>query len=269
MKLDKAEQGTINNSKILLAAIAIILILILAINVVNWLEGPSVINGVQAQKVTNIKVLIFNGQGVMEESVAGIEDSLNDTNNQNLTPYYHFNYSTTNIINLKTLSAYDVLIMPGGDASTYIKSDDIDSEAIKQFVSGGKGYLGICAGAYVASNYIDEYYPGWGIASDVNSKNENYEGMLSVSMTSYGKRMLSESSLQNLHMENGPAMYTNNSQIIMATYADNKTGYQNYAAILGENYGNGRVLLSSPHPEMNPQNPQLLANMIIWAAKKI
>jgi glutamine amidotransferase-like uncharacterized protein len=268
MKFDKRKKSRINKFKVIIAAIAIILILILAIYAVN-LSDSSAFNSVQAKKVSDIKVLIFNGEGVMEESVEGLEDSLNDTNNQNLTPYYHFNYTTTNVINSKTLSSYDVLIMPGGNASTYLDSDAIDSQAIKQFVSGGKGYLGICAGAYVASNYVDDYYPGWGIASDVNSKNENYEGMLSVSMTSYGIRVLSESSLQNLHMENGPAMYTNNSQIIMATFADNKTGYQNYTAILGENYGNGRVLLSGPHPEMNPQNPELLANMIVWTAKKI
>jgi len=35
------------------------------------------------------------------------------------------------------------------------------------------------------------------------------------------------------------------------------------------NYGSGRVLLSGPHPEMDPQNPRLLARMILWTAKKI
>jgi glutamine amidotransferase-like uncharacterized protein len=246
----------------------------LANNVFNLFDDSSSFKEVQAKNisvknVSEIKVLIFNGDGVTEESVEGIEDTLNDTNNQNLSPYYHFNYSTSYVINSKTLSSFDVLIMPGGDASTYISSEAIDSGAIKQFVSGGKGYLGICAGAYVASNRVDGYYSGWGIASDVNSKNENYEGMLPISLTSYGTTVLNESSLQNLHMENGPVMYTDDSQIIMAKFADNQTGYQNYAAILGETYGNGRILLSSPHPEIEPQNPQLLANMIRWAAKKI
>jgi glutamine amidotransferase-like uncharacterized protein len=264
----------INKYKILIAAVAIILLLILANNVFNLFDDSPSFKEVQAKNisvknVSEIKVLIFNGDGVTEESVEGIEDTLNDTNNQNLTPYYHFNYSTSYVINSKTLSSFDVLIMPGGDVSTYISSEAIDSGAIKQFVSGGKGYLGICAGAYVASNRVDGYYSGWGIASDVNSKNENYEGMLPISLTSYGTTVLNESSLQNLHMENGPAMYTDDSQIIMAKFADNQTGYQNYAAILGETYGNGRILLSSPHPETEPQNPQLLANMILWAAKKI
>jgi glutamine amidotransferase-like uncharacterized protein len=268
MKFDKTRNGRINKYKLLLAAIAIISILILAINVFNW-SDDSLKSNFQAKKVSEIKVLIFNGDGVMEESVEGIEDTLNDTNNQNLTPYYQYNYSTSNVINSKTLSTYDVLILPGGDASTYINSEELDRGAIKQFVSDGKGYLGICAGAYVASSRVDGYYTGWGIASDVNTKNQEYEGLLPISLTTYGKKVLNDTPLQNLHLENGPAMYTDKSQIIMATYTDNETGYQNYAAILGETYGNGRVLLSSIHPEMDPQNPKILANMIRWAAKKI
>jgi len=50
-------------------------------------------------------------------------------------------------------------------------------------------------------------------------------------------------------MENGPAMYTNNSQIVMANFADNNTGYQNFAAITAETVGSGRVILSGPHSE--------------------
>ena len=70
-------------------------------------------------------------------------------------------------------------------------------------------------------------------------------------------------------MDSGPAMTTNNSQIVMATFADNNTGYMNYPAIIGEAYGSGRVILSGPHPEMDPENPQLLANMLLWVTKKI
>ncbi|MGZ4857069.1 MAG: BPL-N domain-containing protein, partial [Methanobacteriaceae archaeon] len=179
MKLDKAEKGRNNKYKILLAAIAIILFLILAINFVKLSDNPLTLKEVQAKNisvknVTEIKVLIFNGDGVMEESVEGIEDALNDSNDHNLTPYYHYNYSTSYVINSKNLSSYDVLIMPGGNATAYLYSNDIDSGAIKQFVSDGKGYIGICAGAYVASSRVDGYYTGWGIASDVNTKNQEY-----------------------------------------------------------------------------------------------
>ncbi len=204
----------------------------------------------------------------MGSSVDGIEDCLNDSNNQNLTANNKFEYSTTDVINSKTLSGYDVLVIPGREASTYLENDEIDSEYIKEFVQGGKGYLGICAGAYAASNYVNGYYSGWGITPDVNTINENYDGLLSISTTSYGVKVIN-GSLTNIHMENGPAMYTNNSQIVMASFADNNTGYQNYPAIIGDTYGSGRVILSGPHHELNPQNPKLLSYMILWCSKKI
>jgi glutamine amidotransferase-like uncharacterized protein len=218
-------------------------------------------------KDDDINVLIFNGDGAIENSVASMEDELDEVNSE--TSSYHYNYSTTDIINSEILSSCDVLIMPGGDASTYIETDDIDNAAIKKFVAEGKGYVGICAGAYVASKQVDGHYSGWGIAPNVNTKIVSYTGQIPISITSYGSKVLKESSTQYMHMENGPAMYTNVSQMVMAEYTNNKTGYQNYAAIVGDTYGSGRVLLSSPHPELSPQNSQLLAVMISWAAKRI
>lgn len=217
--------------------------------------------------VVTTNVLIYDGDGVMESSVDDIEDCLNTSNYENLTPNNKFKYSTTSTINSNTLSGYDILIMPGGNAKTYLEDDDIDSNSIKLFVQGGKGYLGICAGAYAASNYVDGYYHGWGITPDVNTKNENYEGSLQISTTSAGSKLIN-GSITTIHMQNGPAMYTNNTQVIMATFADNNTGYQNYASIVADTYGSGRVILSGPHPEADPQNPQLLTNMLQWISKR-
>jgi glutamine amidotransferase-like uncharacterized protein len=243
-----------------------IFIIIIFIPLLTYFNGASEQNG-SLNKTVN--VLIFNGSGVLESSVDGIEDCLNDSNNMNLTPNTHFEYTTASEINSNTLLGYDVLIIPGGYAATdYLDNNEISSESIKQFVQGGKGYLGICAGAYAASNYVDGYYSGWGIAPDVNTKSVDYEGLLTITTTSYGNKIINGSTTTIFH-ENGPAMYSNNSQIIMATYADNNTGYENYASIIAETQGSGRVILSGSHPELNPQNPQLLTNMILWLSKNI
>jgi len=214
------------------------------------------------------KVLIYDGQGVMGSSVEGIEDTLNDSNNQNISANNKFVYNTSSVINSNTLSGYDVLIMAGGEAADYLSNDEIDANSIKKFVSSGKAYIGICAGAYAGSNYITDQQAGWGLAPDVNSISEDYEGQLQIATTSFGTKILNNS-LTNIHMDSGPAMTTNNSQIVMATFADNNTGYISYPAIIGEAYGSGRVILSGPHPEMVPENPQLLTNMLLWVTKKI
>jgi glutamine amidotransferase-like uncharacterized protein len=221
------------------------------------------------KEVQAVKVLIYSGEGTMSESVNGILECLNTTNSQNLTPYYYYEYDTTNLVSANNLSSYDVLIVPGGDASSYVKGSSIDSEAIKQFVSGGKGYIGICAGAYAASNQIDGLYSGWGLASTINTKNVIYEGLVPITITSNGNVLGNGTTSLNLHHQNGPPMYSTASDTPMAVYADNQTGYQGYAAIFGVNYGSGRVLLSGSHPEVDPENPQLLARMILWAANKI
>ena len=54
----------------------------------------------------------------MESSVDGIEDCLDDSNNQNISSH-KFDYKTASIINFTTLSGYNVLIMPGGEAIDY------------------------------------------------------------------------------------------------------------------------------------------------------
>jgi len=203
----------------------------------------------------------------METSVNGIENCLNEINNKSSST--KFNYSTTVEINSETLKGYDVLIIPGGDASEYIQNSEIDNSSIKQFVSDGNGYLGICAGAYAATNYVDGYYSGWGLEPDVNAENVNYEGNLTISTTSFGKQLTSSSSDITIFHENGPALYTNDTSHIISTYADNNTGYEGYADMVGEDYGSGRVLLSGSHPELAPENPELLANMILWLSKNL
>jgi len=247
--------------KLILAVFSILLIIFLYSNVYNLQSSNNFANNSSV-----IKVLIFDGDGAMESSIQGIEECLNESNNHNLSN--QFEYSTTSVVNSTTLSGYDVLIVPGGDASIYIDNENINSEAIKLFVKGGKGYLGICAGAYAASNSVDGYYYGWGITTDVNTKNVNYEGIVTLTTTSFGSNVFN-GSLTDIHMENGPSMYSNSSQNVMAYYADNKTGYQNFAAIVGETYGSGRIILSGPHPELEPRNSQLLAQMVRWVSAKI
>lgn len=227
-------------------------------------------NNVHASTPVTVNVLIYDGDGVIPGSVDGVEDCLSYANNENLASNVHFNYSTTEEINSEILSGYDVLIMPGGLASTYLENPDINVEDLKNFVYIGKGYVGICAGSYAASSHVDGYYDGWGIAPHIRAKSVDYVGELPISLTSSGKNVLNSSNVETIYHWNGPAMYkTDGSNDSMAGYADNKTGYQNYGAIMSDTYGSGRVILSGPHPELNPQKPEMLVRMILWASKKI
>lgn len=217
-----------------------------------------------------INVLIYNGDGVISSSVNGIKNYLEYSNKENTVTNVHFNYSTTKKINSEILSSYDVLIVPGGLGKTYLNDPDIDVSDLKNFVYEGNGYVGICAGSYVASSHVDGYYDGWGIAPHINCKSVDYVGNLPISLTTHGKEILNNSEVGNIYEWNGPAMYKKaNLNDSLAKYDNNKTSYQNYAAIMDDQYGSGRVILSGPHPELSPSKPEILDRMIIWASQKI
>ncbi len=221
---------------------------------------------VSTTSTKTIKVLIYNGNGAITSCVSGIKTALTSVNNNNLVSGYKFTYATSTSITSSILSNYDILIMPGGTSGkTYVKG--VSGSAIRSFVYSGHGYLGICAGAYAGSQYVDGLYQAFGVAPHVRSKAVTHEGTLPVTMTSSGSQLLGFSGTLNLAHYNGPAMYASGGSITtFATYADSSTRYKGYGAIVGDTYGSGRSVLSGPHPELSPQNPTLLAKMIIWAS---
>ena len=231
--------------------------------------GDNSSTAVYASNPVVIKVLIYNGYDALPSSVNGIKSSLNYANSHNSVPNVKFSYATSSYINSATLSSYDVLIMPGGlSGISYLRNPRIKGADIKKFVSSGKGYVGICAGSYAASYRVYGYYYGWGIAPHVSSKAVCYVGQLPIAMTSNGKNVLNYSGTQTVFHWNGPAMYINGPAFSMAKYANSRTRYINYEAITGDTYGSGRVVLSGPHPEIYPNKPEMLARMVVWAAKK-
>lgn len=214
----------------------------------------------------NIRVLIYSGNGAISSCVNGIKSVLNSANNNNLVPGYTFTYSTSTSITSSILANYDLLAMPGGSSGkTYLNY--VSQSAVRNFVSSGHGYLGICAGAYSGSKAVYSgstfYYNGWGVAPHVYSKVYNHEGNLQVSMTSSASQLLGTSGTTTIVHYNGPAMY-GSGFTRFANYASGS--YSGYAAIVGDTYGSGRSVLSGPHPELDPQNPILVAKLIVWAA---
>jgi hypothetical protein len=252
-----------NIKKIAIVILAIVItVSILLVTVNSHSANKKVENNVA--NISYINVLIFNGDGANSFSVDGLKDSMDYSNNNNLTPNIRFNYSTTYILNTEILSKYDVLVMPGGDYQIYLENNDINSGDIKKFLSSGKGFLGICAGAYAGTvNY------GWGFAPHTYAKYVNFDGTQQVTVTPYGSNILNYSSVQNFEEENGPGIYRSILSDSIAKFTSNGTIYGNYSAIMDDNYGNGRVILSSPHIEKTNGKPELLIHSLLWVSKKI
>ncbi len=162
------------------------------------------------------------------------------------------------------LKDVDVLIQPGGSGGTQGRQlGEEGREQIREFVRSGGGYVGICAGAYLASadyvwslNILDAKVVDrahWGRG----------KGTVEIELSDLGKQTLkNQSDHLQIHYAQGPLLAPGNNPDIpdYETLATFKTEIAlngappgvmtgTTAAAQGK-FGNGRVLCFSPHPEM-------------------
>lgn len=226
--------------------------------------------GTSSATTQTIKVLIYSGQYSIGSCVSGIKTSLKTANSKKLVPGYKFTYATSTVINSKKLKGYDVVALPGGrDGDYYVRSGSISNSAVKSFVKSGKGYLGICAGAYSGVKSVKGYYKAWGVAPHTVSTRPWVEGNVGMKIEPAGEALFGRTGTINIAHYNGPAMYAQGGEIVtFATYADNKCRSKGLGAITGDFYGKGRSVMVGPHPELVPRQPGILANLVVWAANK-
>ncbi|NYB26140.1 MAG: hypothetical protein HVN34_02215 [Methanobacteriaceae archaeon] len=213
-----------------------------------------------------VKVLVYSGIDTSDISIEQVKKCMDQSNLENMTPGVKFVYDTSKVINNKTLSGYDVLIMAGSETGVhYIYNDDVDTVALKSFVASGKGFIGICAGAYSAANYTAYWDNGWGLAPSIINLPFLEKGNVTIQATSEGTGIIGKDVRMISHI-NGPAMNISGyGAVAFATYTDSNSKYNGYAAIIGDHYGEGRIVLSGVHPELSPQQAELLAKLIMWS----
>lgn len=177
------------------------------------------------------------------------------------------------------LDGLDLLIMPGGSGSKQAAMlEDSGREIIRRFVKTGGGYLGICAGAYLATND----YP-WSIgllnAKVVDRKNwARGKGDVSLEITQEGKRLFAvEASETRVSYRQGPLLAAGASEelpayIPLATYlteiVENGAtpgAMPGSTAIAKTTFGAGRVICFSPHPELPDGPNELILQGARWA----
>lgn len=258
------QERKFNNKKDLLK-LKILLPMMVVLIAVNLILGEECGVGDNITNYKTVNVLVYGGSGTSENCVNQIENCLDESNSQNMINGVKFKYKTSKEIDNNTLAGYDVVIMPGSsEGYDYIDNDDINVSDLKSYIASGKGFIGICAGAYSGAEYTDNWYYGWGLAPNVVNEPYLETGNVTIDITSAGNELIENSDITISHI-NGPAMYTSGSGVItFATYSDNSS-YSGYAAIVGDHYGEGRTVLSGVHPELTPQHSQMLIDFILWA----
>lgn len=159
------------------------------------------------------------------------------------------------------LTGYDVVIFTGGSGSKQANTIGmLGREQVRRFVEAGGGYIGICAGAYLA---CDGY--SWGVkvldAKTPSPKWERGGADLEIEATGDGQKVLGLPEKSVVRYHNGPVLVPANNPAIpdfeplvffRTETAKNGSpvGAQiNTPAMARGAYGNGRVIACSPHPE--------------------
>ncbi len=162
------------------------------------------------------------------------------------------------------LGDVDVLIQPGGSGGGQGRHlGESGREAIRGFIREGGGFIGICAGAYLAS----ADYP-WSLhVLDARVVDRSHwargKGTVQIELTDAGRRLLNSTEQQlAIFYGQGPLLAPRNHSDIadyetLATFKTEiaKNGapegvMKGTTAIASGEFGRGRVLCFSPHPEM-------------------
>ncbi len=195
-----------------------------------------------------------------------------------------------------TLVGFDALLFGGGFAypgyTSYITS--AGKARIQEFIAAGGVYMGICAGAYFACDSLDyegasygdesgyttdlypsvcggpveevSSYPTWAPATLSFPGHPAYEGFEEAPFE------------RQLYYAGGPFFADPPAEVeVLAQYAD-PGEHQGLPAVITLPYGQGRVVLWGPHPEvlesendptvLDASNRELYATVLRWAAEQ-
>ncbi|MHA2309291.1 MAG: BPL-N domain-containing protein [Candidatus Heimdallarchaeaceae archaeon] len=215
--------------------------------------------------LTGVNVALYNSSGAWQYSIKCIQNMLE------WAGCISVNISVQDIID-GCLDDFDVLLWPGGDYVSYWEMGLEGKAAVQDFVSGGGGYLGICAGAYYACDYMvwmdDDSFPppdykvegdelnldlfegvAWGPIFDLAERPEPGYAMVQVNINHSHPITKDLPDTMQILYYGGPYFVpyeqTGSNVTILGTY--DLTG-QN--AVATTTCGHGRVFLISPHGEL-------------------
>lgn len=227
-------------------------------------------------KPAPLRIAIFDGKGAPSGGVENVCERVKSMPGSTIT------LVKPEEIAAGALRDYDVVVFSGGSGGTQAKSlGDAGRDKVREFVRGGGGYVGICAGAYLACSNFD-----WGLgilnASTVSSKWMRGSGFVEAEVTVDGEPVLGRVKDRFLvRYNNGPIIKPGTRADLPAyrpltlfrtEVAKNGTPagvMVNSPAQAAASYGRGRVFISSPHPENTPGLEHLIPRGLLWAAGRL
>lgn len=226
-----------------------------------------------------IRVAIFDGAGVGPSAIrliAAIQEAKDH-------PFQIYRITAAEIQGDK-LAEVDVLVHPGGSGGGQGKAlGENGRKAVRDFVHAGGGYLGVCGGAYLATNDYE-----WSlnlIDAKVVDKRHWARGIgdVQLQLSKEGTAFFSQTEpVLSIHYAQGPLLarpeWDNpdvpnyESLAIFKTEMALKGAPEGVmartSAAVRAQYGKGRVFCFSPHPELTEGLHHLIPLTVRWVAGK-
>ncbi len=219
-----------------------------------------------------IRVALYGDEGAFGKGIPRVTEILGKTGDIQVTIFKAADLPGA-------LTGKDVVIFTGGSGSKQGNSiGEAGRAEVQRFVREGGGYLGICGGAYLACSKFS-----WGLglldAQTVSSKWKRGEGQVQIEITPAGQRLTSlPAERREIRYANGPIIKPAG-RTDLAPYEplaffrtelaenDSPVGAMvDSPAILQGKFGQGRVIISSPHPEQTPGMEVAVERAVRWVA---
>lgn len=222
-----------------------------------------------------IRVALYADKGVTPNSTT-LENGLKQY------PHFKVRKVTAEDIALGKLSEFDIVIHPGGSGGGQGKAlGDKGRQMVRDFVKNGGGYLGICAGAYLATCDYD-----WSLhILDARVIDRQHWargfGNVEVNLTPEARKILGVNTpRETIYYHQGPLLAPAANPAIddyqaLGTFETEiaKNGapvgvMKGTTAIATGTFGKGKVFCFSPHPERTEGLMDHILHAITWAAQK-
>lgn len=239
----------------------------------SHVSAQCVESGLRQHEVA-LRVAIFDGPGVSESS-GRVEEDLRRVQE------FQIQRISVEQITSGSLTGLDVVIFPGGSGGGQGRGlGEAGRNRVREFVAAGGGYVGICAGAYLASADYD-----WSLNlmdARVLDRKHWARGFGNVELT------LAPDAAELLGLPAKAALYYHQGPLLAPAGKKDIPDYQEWAkfatevrkegvpggvmpgttAIAAGEFGAGRVLAISPHPERTEKWNHVLPAAVRWVAGK-
>ncbi|MEY3949973.1 MAG: hypothetical protein RJB43_1328 [Verrucomicrobiota bacterium] len=216
-----------------------------------------------------IKVAVYDDKGATGKGIPSVEAILGQTADIKVTRLKGADIAAG------ALKGYDLVMFTGGSGSAEAAGlGEKGREEVRDFVSHGGGYVGICAGAYLACSGFE-----WGLgvlnAKTVSPKWRRGQGEVKIDGQAFGEKLADGA----IRYANGPIIKADVRKDlpdfeVLVTFRselalnDTPVGVMvNSPAMVRSTFGLGRVFTSSPHPELTAGWEPLVEQAVRWTAR--